>query len=512
MTFSEVQRRAEYDDKCRNLAAYDRRMAEALAAGEKKAGRVCHPLDVRAWNDVQARAEYLAALEYEPGDGLADLPEPIIGEAIETAEEYVAAEGKNSLYMGLCRAETGLTIPAEEITKQRAALDLLKSQSHELAKRLEANGVTAYRETPFSLWHYFVHSRHLEMVPAFRRICLLPYVAAMIRAPMLAAVEAWLERNPFSRFWTFTSGQRVRTCDVRQRVKDLHRKLSTLNAQPFMKAAGVEMVFRSTELGTPETSPSGNANGDSGTIERDADGAPTFHVHAHTIVHLTKGRIPPQRWEKLVRDVWTFWRDHWDADGSIRNARECVKYVSKPGDMLKLSGPELADLSRALYRLKLVQPMGALAEEIAKRKEKGHRLIRTRTPDGRVYKAVPDWNKSASRTEREKNMEAARKLDAKEGEGAPRIVARLLPSIGPAGVKEPRVIVMAKNWDERAVRLNPLVARLVEHTGDEFRAGYAIRVHTCTSTVGETRPLFDPLAMEPPRRPPTGAELAGLSR
>jgi hypothetical protein len=325
---------------------------------------------------------------------------------------------------------------------------------------------------------------------------------------MLAAVESFLERNPLARFWTFTSGPRCRLLEVRDRLRRMHRRLSQLNAQPFMQSAGVEIVFRSSELGTPETHQSGGRNGSAGALERDAEGL-WFHVHAHTIVCLKFGYIAAKKWEHLIRQVWNFWGHHWDAGDSVRDARECLKYVTKPGEMLKLTGEELAALAHQLRRIKLAQPMGILATEIKGRAALGNRLIKVQSPEGRIYKEVKDWNKLRPVTQDVRDLEAARRLSPPRAEPVARIVSRLLPAVGPRGVKEPRVIVMTAGAPDIALlRSHAAITPIIRASADEFAAGLRIRVHTCTATV--LTPA-DWIASEH-WPPPTAADLAGFSR
>jgi hypothetical protein len=489
---------AESAAVCR--ARYFRPLEESCRFGE--------PPPSSAGDDLAYRAAFVASTFYTAGDGPNDSPDPITGSEVETCELYRETAAKASLYLGLCKAETGLSLPDDVLEKRRRELRDLKTQTFELADRLEASGYAAYRQTPFSLWHFYVHSRHLERIPNFRRVHVLPYVSAMIRAPMLSSVESFLERNPFCRFWTFTTGARCAVLDVRERLRYLHRKISTLNGQPFMKSAGLEIVFRSSELGSPETRPDGSICGAGGSLERE-NGQVFFHPHAHCIVLPKKGYISPRRWDGIIKNVWRFWVHHWDAGASVANARECVKYVTKPGDMLKLSGEELAALAAQLRRMKLVQPSGILADEIAGRKLRGERLIRIKTPDGRVFKSVPDWNRQRKQTEEEKHAAAARKLSAEKPDPQTRIVARLLPAIGPAGVKEPRVIVMTSGaLDVALLCRHAAVGPLIEATRAEFLAGVRIRVHTCTSTV---LPGLEVDAISS-WKPPDGAELAGFAR
>lgn len=421
-----------------------------------------------------------------------------------------SAEGE---FLALSKEQTGETMPDEKLREMREAGRILLEQSHGIAEKMQRAGFNPYRETPFGLYRYYVHSRHVEKLPGFRRCMFIPYVAQQVRGPMLSALEHWLEKNLHARFWTFTSGVRVALSGIRDRSQDLHRRLSELNARPFMRRSGARLVFRSTELGTPETNAQGQVISNSGLIERDEDGQLLFHVHAHCVVELTKGPLRGKNWERLLKEVHAFWGHHWDDGGSVRDARECCKYVTKPGEMLKLSGPELVALQKQLSRLKLVQPMGSLAEEIKAREAVGNRLVRKRTPDGPVFREVKNWNRHNRRTRDEKHADAAAKLLRREARGCMRVVARQVPGIGPCGVSESRVTVMAmQQWDEAAVRRDPFVARLIEHTANEFWAGFAIRVHTCTPTVGETGSMDFVKSLPPDRGQLTGAELAGFSR
>lgn len=432
-------------------------------------------------------------------------------------------------YLAICKERTGECVPEEDSVRVRAASKELLRQSFDIADRMAAAGFDAYRNTPFALWRYYVHSRHVERLPNFRRVMFIPHVAAQCRAPMLSALEFFLERHvaPRPRFWTFTTGVRVRLSGIRDRAKWLHRQLSLLNAQPFMKEAGAEIVFRSTELGTPETDQYGNRV-DGGEIEYDEHGQSYFHVHAHCAVVFDRF-LKPAEMSALATKVQAFW-PYWfhDDKGGVRDARECCKYVTKPGEMLKLSGAELVELQAQLSRLKLVQPMGALAEEIKEREgfvreasgkwsdapvNPPRRLVKKRTPEGLVFREVKNWNRHGRRTKTEAAAERVAKLTAKRvGNAAARIVARLTPGFGPSGIVEPRIVVMATHWDENAVRARPEVAQLIRLTAHEWRAGQILKVHVCTPTVGETRSLGLAETLPPPRHVPTGAELAGLSR
>jgi len=456
---------------------------------------------------------------------------------LDLARETEFREKAEAVYSRLVGDETGVSRSSEKQAEAVADEILLLDQTHSVAKRLEKMGVPTYRSGMWGLWHYGVHSGTVSSDPRFRRLCLLPYMAKRIRQPMLNALEAWFERHPFARLWTFTGGKRCRLSDVRERFRYIFRKLSRLNAEPFMREAGVSIVFRSGELGTPECSEDGTMRPDheAGCFERD-EGGVWFHPHIHCAVELTKGQIPKHRWARLLKSVWAFWGHHWDDGRAVRNARELCKYVSKPGEVLALTDPELAELHRQLFRLKIMQPMGSLAADIKRRDECRLRLVRERTREGCVWQEAPDWargvpgedgqefddevwmarerdfvhvdGKELLRLEHAAN--AARARNWSDGAQVCRVVSKSAPAWSPLGVKEPRVVVMGTYFDAAFVASHPLVQRLRETTAAEWQAGVAIRVHTGTPTVRELAPEFGFVPNRDPRPPPEPA-LAGPS-
>jgi hypothetical protein len=180
--------------------------------------------------------------------------------------------------------------------------------------------------------------------------------------------------------------------------------------------------------------------------------------------------------------------------GFIRNARECCKYISKPGDLLKLSAADLAKTEEALHGLHLVQPLGSLRKEISARRAAGKILVRVPTPDGCVWAEKDDWNKFAAQTEAERqfaeNSQDAQKMATETATAArtapgteprkvdsaeawTRVFARLGCAVGPRGVKEPRVIVGGSVFRKNVVTEHPLVARLWAQTVQNYENGLA---------------------------------------
>ncbi len=424
------------------------------------------------------------------------------------AQRRIEAE---RVYHAICSDECGVVVDPELLAKKKAEKAALRAQSHAIARKLEQAGEIAYRSGEWSLWVYGIHSGEVETVPQFRRVSFIPYVAAQIREPFVRELEYFLSRYPFARFWTFSSGERCRVEDLRERLKDLHRRISTLNGEDFMQAAGVEIVFRSSELGSIEETRESVINGEAGVIGRDEQGRPLYHPHAHCVAILKKGRMEKAAWSKFLEKIWAHWGDHWqDGDergGPIRKVRELVKYVSKPSELQHLTPTETKDLFHALRRLKLCHPMGILAAEIKAREEAGKTLVRERTDDGFIWREVENWNRGEPTSEdrqpflahylgedfigppelagiSDRDMQRANKLSAADVDTCV-VVARCTPSASSLGIKEPRVVVMGKRWDANRVNNHPLVLRLWEQTYDAWQAGMAlIRVHTGTPTVG----------------------------
>lgn len=323
-------------------------------------------------------------------------------------------------FVGDCVAETGAGISPEQHAKNQKRRRKLREMSAQIVAKLREAGVNALRDDAAKLYAFYIHSRHFEALPAYRRVCFIPEVAAAIRAPKLAALEYWLERNEYARFWTFTAGERVTLPDLESRIDWLHRKLSKLNHG--LRRYGVEIVFRSTEFGSLEKKSDSVAEREAGGSISFEDGQPLFHPHAHCVAIAHFG-YNPARWQAATQFVRDFWRGprvrvsradiaqaagvsrqvvtialregkgidddqrarviraadalgyygrrlHCDFGEIIGSAREACKYVTKPGDLLQLSPEHLRALYEIAFRAKLCHPMGSLAREI--RIREGH--------------------------------------------------------------------------------------------------------------------------------------------
>jgi hypothetical protein len=445
------------------------RMEAALAAPWAKDPAI--PKRSSAKPEIETAVEFFRDTHYEPGYSEADLSEIDPTPLIETRE-------RASLYLGYCKKETGDTIPDDVLLEHRRADLLLDEQTAGLAQKLEAGGYQAYRRDGSRTFRVFVHSRHIEEIPPLRRVVILPSIAKKLRRKMLLNLEYFIQENEHCRMWTFTSGPRVNVLDLRERIQYLHRRISQLNAQPFMRDAGVSLVFRSTELGLPKLFHVEQF----GEIEQE-NGEFFFHPHAHCLAKFSK-YLHPNQFEKLLSDVKNFWGHHWDDAGEIHDANELCKYIVKPSTLLNVDQDTVVALARAVFRLKLCVPLGAFKDVFHVLKANSKQVISEPTHDGPVLRQILDWNKQIPLSVDVKHRIEAQRLSRKEGKPFTRIVARCRPQIGPMGVKEPVAIVVTnEGLPGQEFWQHPAIVAMIACSATEFAAGVAIRVHTCTPTV-----------------------------
>lgn len=470
---------------------------------------LCSP-DRHSWSSKIAPGNRTAVSNdgqvYHPGDS-DETPTCPVSRTVGVRNKLLA----QAVFTRLLREQTGETIEIAKLETKRQERGRLLAQSHEVARRLLGKGINLYRSDAWHLATYNVQSGEIDELPKFARSCMLPTMAAQLRAPYINALDYFADRHPFLRFWTFTSGRRVKIGQLRRRCEEMHRRLSKLNDADFMKTAGVRIIFRSTEFGTPEFDDARQARRekDVGLLERDENGAVLLHPHAHCVVYLCNGPLPmatneqnpePGTWEALLKDVWQWWGHNWDDGGCIQGMREVCKYVTKPKELLALTDNELAALYWQVKGLKLVQPMADLAEDMRRRREASPPLMlaKKRTPEGKIWIEIVNPNAGEKKRKEEADLEAASKLDRREVPASCFVVCRCLPAFNSHGVKEPRVMFMYNAQIDRAALANhPLVQRMRVQTREEYLAGMrlqglmamqdtgGISVHTCTSTVRE---------------------------
>jgi hypothetical protein len=359
-------------------------------------------------------------------------------------EEHKRFARAEKAHAELIAEETGLPVDGDEWLESKAERQRRRMESHRVANKLELGGKKAYRTDEYQMFICSVFSGHAEQMPNFCRTCIIPEIAAQVRAGKVAALEYFIQCHRYTRFWTFTSGQRVPRAGLRARIQELHKRLNALNKE-LNRRYGVGLVFRSTELGSLETAESaGKARAkraakaahrkavaaakaagnpvptwtraketqfadDAGKLDRDQTGEVIYHPHAHCLYYSPRGQLPDAEWKEMLRFVWEFWGDHWDEGGLIQDAREACKYVTKSGEMDALSEVELCGLEEALHGLRLVTPLGVLKREIRARKDAGQKLVSRKVDGSRMWLVEDDVNKQLSSSEDDKAQLRAKK-------------------------------------------------------------------------------------------------------
>jgi hypothetical protein len=511
--------------------------------------------------------EFAKVLEYNRDDGenAAILSRVSDSEADQFASVMQTQSGRffarcEAVLQSICRDETGQFETDEQTSKRISKENKLKRQAAIICEALETQGVIAFRADNWQLKIVGIHSHEITEIPGYRRICLNPFVANRLRLRVLNWLQYFAQGKEDSlRFWTFTSGVRCTTDELEDRITWLHGRISDLNAQPFMRKVGVRIILRATEFGSLENRNRKAKHTDrdetGGTIEK-VNGRWMYHPHAHCIVWMSKGPLHPWAWKRLMRHVWRFWGCNWDEGRRIRDVREAVKYVVKPGDMVRLAVHDPAELARlhtVLYRKKLVQPMDELAAQMRAASIPGLRPALRWFGDEQRWTLIKDVNKNPMPngsdgsglygqdgarpdfraafddtmkpvTNTEMTVSAATRYFQRDHYGVKpnvpevcRVVARCAPGYNSSGVKEPRVVVMGTFFDKDAVLSHPLVRRMVSATRGAYEQGVqqqaaerggrllgiqnarrwaaGIRVHTGTPTVRVSDPgpmLFDP--------------------
>ena len=418
-------------------------------------------------------------------------------------------------YAAHCAELAGQSVDFDDWEKGQKQRHLLNEASRVIADKLAAAGYRSRTTRDLSL--VGLQSRQVLKLESFRDVSIIPNVARRKRRKLLKEVEYYLHRHPWTRMWTFTMGPRCTSEALPATLKELHRKVSRMNSEPFMREAGARIVFRATEFGELKDA--------SGCTE------PTFHPHAHCLVSLS-GKLPAARWEARLKNVRSFWNHHWDESGRIRKSpREVVKYCAKPLELCRLSGEQLKYLQEeVLSKSRMVETMGALRAERRARKDKGLRIdcINGEWRESKQWNGAPTtrhlpFQEHVERLIEDGDLEAHHReytlssllQDCRvevpdAGLQAARVLARCLPSPVFSPVKEP--IYLVENLDVDGV--DAFFEREEVQWLNEFvRASKPapIRVHTTSTTVGQMEGAKVQRKRRPPKERPKWSHLVPTS-
>jgi hypothetical protein len=290
----------------------------------------------------------------------------------------------------LWEQRVGSETPREAWIEQQSKARLLREQSDDLARRLEAHGIPAFDDSR-QLSIVGLVTEQAEQVRPYRNINFLPAVQSKNKREMLKSVSYWMDTTPASqrRMWVLSWGW-VSALDLREAAKELARAVSRLSADDEMRKAKLELVLRSTEF----------------TAQRDDQGNLHWNLHAHILLRARKF-LGSGRWNELRdRMAERYSPKRYINDSPIGDAAEVVKYSFKPAELMALDDAELVGLFSQTRGLHLHQPLGELRDLRQQLDAQSLRLVRL-VPTGKGERGQWATLERPAAPKREKSKEAS---------------------------------------------------------------------------------------------------------
>lgn len=382
----------------------------------------------------------------------------------------------------LWEQRVGSETPREAWVDQQSKSRLLREQSDDLARRLEAHGIPAFDDSR-QLSIVGLVTEQAEQVRPYRNVNFLPAVQSKNKREMLKVVSYWMDTTPVSqrRMWVLSWGW-VPASDLREAAKALARAVSKLAADEKMREARLELALRSTEF----------------TAQRDINGNLLWNLHAHILLRARKF-LGKSRWNDLREAMAERYSPKsYIHDSPISDAAEVVKYSFKPSELTDLDDRELVDLFHQTRGLHLHQPLGELRDLRQQLDEHSLRLVRL-APARKGERGQWATLERLAAPKREKSSEPA-------PAAADVILAITLPQpkFGPRA--EPCLVVTGYSGDfATLLKKNPSLAPLAARARALYAAHYD---DNCPKQ--PPPPLPHPtltVAIGPPPKPPPGPEL-----
>ena len=301
------------------------------------------------------------------------------------------------------RNRAGEIMPAEDYAELSAGEAERAAQSVNLALSLTSAGVEAFdRKGPrWSIVDPDGGHEARKDLPRVRRLNVFPTVAAGRRSPMLKHLEAHAARHPELDMVTLTNGPRFlvwahRKGAFREAIGAFHHRISRLNDSRLFRLCRYRFDFRATEFG--EVMDCGDIcpwPREEGTEHGIA--CISVHIHAHLLGRFLRP-VTALRQRRFMRVFWRYWGAHWDMGHRLNKIREACKYPAKPGELDALRPAQLAQYTTETKGMKLVQPLGELAEARRGRREAALTGRRWRTGEGKLeLRFRPCWNAAGPR-------------------------------------------------------------------------------------------------------------------
>lgn len=295
---------------------------------------------------------------------------------------------------GVLIRNTGWALDPERWATSCARCEALDAQTERLAALLEEAGIPARQDS--DVVAIGAVTGIVDAVSVWRPIRFLPSVAARDRRPMLNGLRYWIERvHPRSRYLRYgvvTHGDLVRAHgDLRGSLQRLARDVSKWACEA-RALYDIEVHFRGSEFTratASERHAAAVAAGRAFDLASYPDDPVLYHVHANILLEPT--RLLPKEgagsWAEFLSWTHGYFGAHWKDSGRIKDVRELVKYVVKPGDLLDgrrpLDAGEAKWLHESLFRLNLAQPLGSFRTYWRELTEARKKVVVVKAQDGK---------------------------------------------------------------------------------------------------------------------------------
>ena len=346
-------------------------------------------------------------------------------------------------HLSKCRDKSGRVIPKRAYKKLNVRRQRQFAQTLQIVAKLQRAGVEVVSSV---LTLVGICSRYNQELPTYRNINILPQVGDRNRKQTIGYLGYYLHRNPFCRFWTLTSGGRVLLPELKDRLEWLHRRISRLNNQQFMRDAGMSIVFRTSETAG---------------MRRDIEGRPTYQVHAHVIVKPSKV-LGLSEWSQFLTRLQRFWGYHVQDGGMINTPQAASRYLVKPHDLLCLTDQECAEFFHQTQGLHMIQPMGDFRDDIREWKSRKLKPSHSNVNGCEQWQLSPNVNAYINKRSHQPSTSSTAPVENW-------ITTLLEPGYHLSRVSEPYVLV--HNFTGDALFDHPLIERIQEAAMPAYLAG-----------------------------------------
>ena len=339
----------------------------------------------------------------------------------------------------LWAAQIGQSVPADEWAAGEERRHELLWQSRQIVAKLEAVGEVMRTGKISAIG---LVSGLVATTDSYRNCNIIPVMQSRNVHDMLQHVAYWMDNGRPAwtrRMWVISNG--FQKLDLyRRNHQAFTRRISRLAADPYLKEKGVRLVYYTIE----------NTLHHLGRVPvRDR-----LNHHAHVLVDCAR-RLPKAEWLALIQYVRAQFPKGYVHDGAIRNAKELVKYVFKPSELLKLSGKRLAFLFREMKGLRFYIPLGEMREFRGFLTRERMKLRKVRCQGEREWRLLPKFECHRS---------------SMEGRTHNLLVTITTPSPRLSPLFEPQAIV--RDWDGDLVALKalyPWLEGMIERAKDQAR-------------------------------------------